>query len=98
MGYKAVHQRLRRRYGVYIPRYCIYATWNSPNSTNVTAFLWLRDVVAAMLSALDSVGVEQRTRGRLVRQHYYSKVRCIDLTWHSNQDSGPKLLLVCKWP
>ena len=62
----------------------VYTTWNSPNSINVSIFM---DVVAATLSALDQVGVEQRTRGRLVRWHYYSKVRCIDLTWHSNQ--GP---------
>ena len=56
--------------------------------------VWLRDVVAAMLSALEPVRVEQKTRGQLVRRHSY--VRYIDLTWHSNQ--GPKLLLACKWP
>ena len=56
MEYRAVQ---KRRYGVDIPRYCIF----NPNGKNVTA--WLRDVVEAIL---DPVGIEQRIMGRLVRR------------------------------
>ena len=50
-----------------------------------------------MLSAVDSVGVAERSRRRLVRRKYRFKVSETELLFFTVAFLGTKLLLACGW-
>ena len=70
LGYRSMHLRLRLRYGINIPRYGMIMV----QSLYCSIYVYCRDVVAEMLSAVDPVGVSERARRRLIRRHYRIKV------------------------